>query len=67
MCAFLSCPCLIAIGVHCETSMGAVQVSRARDDNISRLGSFCIWNLSIDCVLNEIQNIAFHRHDRSLS
>ena len=58
---------LDAIGVHCETSTEVVQVSRARDDDISRLGSFRIRNLSIDSVLNEIQNIAFHRHDRSLS
>jgi hypothetical protein len=47
--------------------MGAVQVSRARDDDISRLGPFRVWNLSIDSVLSEIKNIAFHRHDRSLS
>jgi len=47
--------------------MGAVQVSRARDDDISRLGSFRVRNLSIDNVLSEIKNIAFYRHDRSLS
>jgi len=36
--------------VYSETIMGAVQVSRARDVDMSRLGLFCIRNLSTDSV-----------------